>query len=118
MKFLKNQNGVVPAKFRANYDRLTSKKTGAKTTGSATSGEFTKSSFQIEAWQTDLFENKDEFLSINLIRSPGKSAGVENIYREFFQIEENFKRKSFHRQIKDLVDSNKRAKSESNLNNR
>ena len=118
MKFSKNQNGVVPAKFRANYDRLTSKKTCVKATSSAPSVEFTKSSFQIEAWQTNLLENRNEFLSINLIRSPGKSVGVENIYRKFFQIEENFKRKSFHRKIKDLVNSNKRAKSESHLNNR
>ncbi len=104
---------MVPAKFRANYDKLTAKKTNA-----SSSGEFTKSSFQMDAWQTDLIDNKNELIGINLIRSPGKSVAVENIYKEFYNIEENFKRKSFHRQIKDLVDSNKRVRSDKDLNNR
>ena len=105
-KIKKATEGVTPAKLRANYDKITAKKSPSSG-GHSMPSDLVKSSFQIDAWAQDIIDNKNNLLSINLISSTGKSTAVEEIYRDFFKIEENFKRKPFHRQIRDLVDSNK-----------
>lgn len=69
-------------------------------------GDFNHSSFQIDAWIQDLIENKNEQIFINHIRSISKSSRVENVYKDFYQIEEIFKKKSFHKQMRELVASN------------
>jgi len=90
--------GVTPAKFLSNQNKTV------------------KGTFQIDSWVQDMAENRNELLYVNLIKSIDKSKRVETFYKEFFSIEESFKRKPFYRSIRDLAQANQSAPNRANQN--
>ena len=87
----------TPSKYVANYKKLASKKSPSSTAPN----EFAKQSFNMDSWLQDLQENKNELLFMNLIRNVIQSSRVESIYKEFINLEDTLKRKSFHRLIRE-----------------
>ena len=83
--------GVTPAKFLTNQSKSV------------------KGACQMDAWVQDMAENRNELLYVNLIKSIDKSKRVETVYKEFFSIEESFKRKPFYRSIRDMAQANQSA---------
>ena len=66
---------------------------------------------QLDSWIRDLNETKNESFYINVIRNINHSNKIHELYKNFYQLEENQsnKRKSFNRQLKDVISKNKSA---------
>ena len=89
-----------PAKF-LNELNQTHQSTGTKS----------KPNAQIDSWIQDLIETRNEAFYVNIIRSVQRSKLVFKLYKNFFNTDEaqNYKRKSFNKQIKDVI-NNKNSK--------
>jgi hypothetical protein len=64
---------------------------------------------QLDSWIRDLNETRNESIYINVIRNINQSENIHQLYKKFYDLEENQlnKRKSFNRQLKDVISKNK-----------
>lgn len=68
-----------------------------------------KNKLQIDSWKRDLHDSKNEAFYLNIIRSIKKSQRILDVYLSYFSIDEVLKKsKSFHKNLTDMINLNKR----------